>query len=117
MTRSSALISVVALFVAGVSVGALGLHLYYVHGEPTSTRRGPDGPLHRAFAERLENLLELTPEQQQQIAGIREESHRQANTMRREIRPRLRQHLEQTREKIQAVLTPEQREKLEALQR
>jgi len=42
---------------------------------------------------------------------------READEIRRELRPRLEQHLERTRARFEALLTPEQRAKFERLYR
>ena len=112
MTRSSALISMVALFVAGVAVGALGMQLYEANFDrgPTSRWHGPP-----RFLERLADDLQLTPEQREQIATIHAESRQRSEAVRQELRPQLQLQMEQTREKILAVLTPEQREELERM--
>jgi len=115
MSRAWALVSILALFLAGVSIGALGMHLYQERSE-----RGPQAPFPgppRAFMRQLESRLELTPEQRRKIAAIRRESWRESESLRRELRPRIQEHMEATREKVLAVLTPEQRERLERLLR
>ena len=75
MTRSSALISVVALFIAGISIGALGMHLLDERGSgppPPVERRGPGGG--RGFmGERLAEELELSPEQREEMMAIHRE--------------------------------------------
>jgi Spy/CpxP family protein refolding chaperone len=115
MSRGWALVSVFALFLAGISIGALGMHLYQER-----TGRGPRGPFAgpgRPFARYLESRLELTPEQRKKIVAIRRESWRESESLRRELRPRIEKQMESTREKLLAVLTPGQREELEKLLR
>ncbi len=114
MSRGWALLAVAALFLSGVSIGALGMHLYYRH--LALEFRGPFGPP-RTFARMLESRLDLTPEQKEKIAAIRRESWRESESLRQEIHPRLDKQLEATRQKILAVLTPEQRGTLEAFAR
>ena len=115
MSRGWALVSVFALLLAGISIGALGMHLYQEH-----TWGGPRGPFAgpgRPFARYLESRLELTPEQRKKIAAIRRESWRESESLRRELRPRIEMQMKATQEKVLAVLTPEQREKLQKLLR
>ena len=115
MSRGWALVSVFALFLAGISIGALGMHLYQERSE-----RGPRGPFAgpgRPIARYLEGRLDLTVEQRRKIAAIRRESWRESESLRRELRPRIEMQMKTTQEKILAVLTPEQREKLEKLLR
>jgi len=113
MSRAWALVGILALFLAGISIGALGMHLYQERSE-----RGPRDPFPgppRAFMRQLESRLELTPEQRRKIAAIRRESWRESESLRRELRPRIQKQMEAAREKVLAVLTAEQRERLERL--
>ena len=115
MSRAWALAGILALFLAGISIGALGMHLYQERSE-----RGPRDPVlgpPRAFLRNLEKRLELTPEQRRKIAAIRRESWRESESLRRELRPMVQKQMEATREKVLALLTPEQRERLERLLR
>jgi len=112
MSRGWAIVIVAALFLSGVSIGALGMHLYDLR--IAGSFHGPfGGPPPRAFGWLLESRLDLTPEQREKIATIRRESWRESESLRREVHPRLEKQMEATRQKILAVLTPGQREKLE----
>jgi len=115
MSRGWAVVSVVALFLAGISIGALAMHLYQERSERDV--RVPFAGPGRPFARRLEMRLELTPEQRRKIAAIRRESWRESESLRQEMRPRIEKQMKATQEKVLAVLTPEQREKLERLLR
>ena len=66
---------------------------------------------------RLGRQLDLTGEQKQRGAEIIEESHREARELHQEILPRVAAQLEQTRQRIMEVLTPEQRERFEEFHR
>jgi Spy/CpxP family protein refolding chaperone len=115
MSRAWAIVSVLALFVAGVSIGALGMHLCQ---ERMSWRfHGRFGQPPQAFLRYLEKRLDLTEEQEKKIAEIRAESRRDSESLRRELRPRIEKQMEATHEKIFAVLTPEQRQEMEKLMR
>jgi Spy/CpxP family protein refolding chaperone len=115
MSRAWAFVGVVALFLAGISIGALGMHLYQERSEmgPGESFLGPP----RAFMRNLERRLDLTPEQRRKIAAIRRQSWRESQSLRNELRPRVQKQMEATREKVLALLTPEQRERLEVLLR
>lgn len=106
MKRSAALLAVVALFVVGVAVGIVGTHLFYAQrfGRPA----GPPGFMGRYFLEQLESHLDLTGEQRRQIDGILEQTREEAEMLRQEVHPRLRELFERTGAEIEAVLTPEQ---------
>jgi len=116
--RSLALVYVAGLFLFGILIGALGMHLYYAQRFPGPRPGG--GPPHQRgmgpfFVERLERDLELTPEQIGRIEEIVHESRIEFEGLRREMRPRLRDQMDRTTERIAEVLTPEQREKFERL--
>lgn len=115
MSRTSALAAVAALFLAGVLVGGLAVHLY--HGStvpapapPPERGRGP-GPwelVSARFIERLDAELDLTPEQRAEIERLMAQGRRELEDLRRELRPRVEQSIRLTRERIRGVLTPEQ---------
>lgn len=109
MTRFWALLSVFALFLSGLSIGALAMHVYHERRAPPRPFGGPRAPLW--------DSLELTPQQQRQISEILEQSRRESEEIRGELRPRLERQMEQTRARIRELLGPEQRERLERLER
>jgi Spy/CpxP family protein refolding chaperone len=131
MKRSIAFLYVAGLFLLGILIGALATHLWYAQ-RPSHRPFGPRGgmrppahemrrgPGHRPgpfFLERIGRQLDLSPEQEQRIAEIIEESHREAGALHEEILPRVEAQLEQTRQRILEVLTPEQRERFEEFHR
>ena len=117
MKHSIALMAVAGLFLLGILVGALGMHLFgggRVHAIPELLQ----GHIHSAdgrFMEELDDLLELTPMQQEEIHAIIRQSHHEARTLHEEMLPKVEAHMEQAKEKILKVLTPEQREQFEHL--
>lgn len=113
MKRSVALISVVAVFIVGVAIGIVSTHLFYAQ-----RFRPPDGPpglVGRHFVDRLEGHLDLTANQRRQIDAILERTHGEAELLRHEMQPRLEHLFETTGTEIEAILTPEQREKFRQL--
>ncbi len=115
MSRFTAVVAVVGLFLSGIAIGALGTHLYYAY-----QLRGPIGPPAMGaglFVERLERRLDLTPEQAAEIEAILDRTHRAAAEMRSDLRPRIAELMETTADEIRGVLTPEQREEFELLRR
>jgi len=113
MNRPGALGSVLALFFSGVAIGAFGVHIF----EERYPRMGPpDGPRRgRGALDVLEVELDLTSEQRRSIEDIADENHRLVEQIRREIRPRIDQQVDETERKLVALLTPEQREKFDRL--
>jgi hypothetical protein len=113
--RWIAILSVTGLFVIGILIGSLGTHLYYAH-----KLLRPDGPPEmgvRMFMDRMEARLDLTPEQRVEIDRILEEGHAKAESYRELMAPRVRALMDQTHERLIAVLTPEQREIFEEMRR
>jgi Spy/CpxP family protein refolding chaperone len=130
MRKAGAWATVVAVFLVGVVVGAFGLHVLYGHDlvDPPF-RKGPPGgrppgggPPGGGFGsgrhiQMLEERLDLTPEQAAQIHEILRESHAEGERLRREFEPQLRRHMDETRRRIDEVLTPEQREEFDGMNR
>ena len=121
MKQTSAMVSVVGVFLIGILVGALGMHLYHAEKDDWRAGDGPGPDLRRpagqVFAQRFGRLLELTDEQRQEIEEIRHESRLRSEEMRREMEPVVRQQMEEVRNRIMEVLTPEQQERLDQLGR
>lgn len=133
MRRSSAVAGVVALFLVGVAVGALGDHLVGWH----RTRGGPaglgvhgghggagglgghgghGGPGGRLSAE-LHRRLDLTADQQRQVDAILGETHRETLALWQEMRPRVAAVIDQGQNRIAQILTPQQRQEFEVIRR
>ncbi len=112
MNRVAAFASVAALFLVGVLVGGLGTHLFFAN-QPQ--RPGPGGLRGDHFLELLERELVLTTDQMRRIEEILEQSHAEGDALRREMLPRLRTTMAETRDRIREVLTPEQQAKFEEL--
>ena len=93
------------------------MHLFYAQQQPWRPDGQGDGLRPRAFARMMQEELELTPEQIERIGQIRAEAREQSEAFRREVAPRVRQHMRDTHESILEVLTPEQRERLEGLRK
>jgi len=119
MKRSIAFTSVFGLFLLGVVVGALAMHLVYATRFPPGPPHGPGRPGASGpeFLERLERRLDLTPEQKDEIRAILVDSVGEAEGMRREMEPRVREHAERVGERIREVLTPEQRRRFDEMRR
>lgn len=75
----------------------------------------PSGLLSREFIQVLERQLRLTSEQRERIDKIMADGQERVRDLRARIDPEMRKELQQTREQIRSVLTPEQREQFEQL--
>ena len=116
MKRLTALAAVFSLFAVGVLVGGFAVHLYYMKDQ---RQRADGGGRFRVgrFIERLERDLALTAEQRRRIDEILQQARVESDELHREMVPRVHEHMQQTREQIRGVLTPEQQEKFDALHR
>jgi len=101
-----ALLSVAAVFVLGVLLGGLGVYVWAskVYSAPS---------VKRSHIERLTETLVLSAEQQQQVHGILSDTKSQFDATYDTIRPRMDAIRQQGRQRIRAVLTPEQLPKFE----
>ncbi len=112
MKRSVAMLSVGGLFLVGILVGSLGVHLYHVDHFASPEPRAP-----RFFLGHLERELQLTEDQRTRIDEILRQSHEDAERIRAELLPRVRARIEQTHESVREVLTPEQQKLFDELAR
>lgn len=113
MNKAVAILAVCALFISGVVIGALGMHLFYVQrlmrpGEPTAMAG-------RLLTGYLARELDLTPAQQTEIREILGASRRQGAELSQRMRPEVEAVMAQTRDAIEEILTPEQRRKLDEM--
>jgi hypothetical protein len=97
--------AVLAIFALGFAAGALSWNIYrsYRFGRMTEARR-----------DRFEHVLDrlqLTSEQRPQVEQILADARTQWIEARRQTEPRMREIREQTDQRLQSVLTPEQWER------
>jgi hypothetical protein len=103
-------------FLLGTAAGGLGYSLY--QGRTGWWRPPRDSERARQFVlKRLTKEVGLRPEQQQQVEAILRETGQEFARLREDIGPRVRDIRGRSREKIRAILSPEQQVKLEALER
>lgn len=94
-------LAVLILFVVGFLAGALAMNIY--RGRQLPPRAGGRGGF-----EQMLDRLNLTQDQRNQIDSIFEDARKQLAELRRESEPRFRDVRQNTDERLQAVLTPEQ---------
>ena len=112
--KPRAFLILIAIFVAGVATGLL------VPWRVLSARHDrPQGPRPKMvrILERIDHALELTPEQRPEVEAIVRASSETLDRLRRESFKAGAAEIETMNAKIQALLTPEQREKFAELQR
>ena len=115
-TNRKAVVLVLAVFVLGILLGALGT---YMAGERVWARgEGHGGGKSRVrLQEQLTNELGLGAEQQQQLAAILAETKKRFEELYEPVRSQADLVRQQGRENIRAILTAEQRVKFEEILR
>lgn len=73
------------------------------------------GPMSREFVVLLERQLHLTTAQREQVSKLISEGQERIRVLRQTVDPEVRKEMQQTHEKIQSLLTPEQREQFQRL--
>jgi DNA-binding MarR family transcriptional regulator len=97
-----------ATFLAGAAVGILGDRMFH-------RRRGiPEFATH-VMVNRLSRHLDLDDAQRKKVAAIIERHHARINAFFTDMRPRVREEIEQANREIEVLLTPEQRKKFERM--
>lgn len=114
MKRSTAALAVLGIFVIGAVAGAFGVHLFYLRHlrEPGGMARWGA----RLLAEDLKRDLDLTPEQARQVDAILLETRKETMAIKLEIKPEMVAALKRSRERIEAVLNPEQKAEYKKMQ-
>jgi Spy/CpxP family protein refolding chaperone len=109
--RGEAAVLVLVVFLLGALLGGLGNHLW---GERVWGRQTPPGPPTKTqIIADLTQQLELTPDQQKQLSAIVDDTRAQWRTLYSTIEPQHEQIRQQSRDRIRAFLTPEQKPKFE----
>lgn len=103
-------------FLLGTATGALGFGLYQARAGWWHPPRDP-ARLQQFLVRRLTRELDLRPDQQQQVEAILRETGQEFARLREEIGPRVLDIRGRSREKIRAILSPEQQAKFEALEK
>lgn len=113
MRRPAAIGTVVALFLVGVVVGALGAGLFFHH----RVRSGGPAGAHAMEAERIRALeaelkqrVHLRPDQDKQVDAILADTHRETWALFQEVRPRIAAVVKRSQDRIGQILDPEQRQ-------
>lgn len=104
-----AVVLVVVVLLLGIILGGLGTHLWgrRVWGE-RGRRHGRD-----EMIQQLSRELQLTPEQQAQLSGIIDDTRAKWRALYQPLEPQHEAIRQQGRDRIRAILTPEQRQKFE----
>lgn len=121
MSRFVAVAAALSLLVCGIVIGALGTFVVLQRPHPLDGMRPPPQqpppPQPPPFTREMEERLDLSDDQRQQIQAILRDSREESEAIRRELRPRLEKNLEATQDRIGAVLTPGQHKTFDELVR
>jgi Spy/CpxP family protein refolding chaperone len=113
------ILATAVIFGCGVVTG--GLLVNYVEHAHPETRRPYAGPrpqmLNRQFVEQLDAGLHLTPEQREKIGKIIAAGQERNRDLWKLVSPQFRGVMQDVRQRIRAVLTPEQKKQFEELMR
>jgi Spy/CpxP family protein refolding chaperone len=109
--RGEAAVLVLVVFLLGALLGGVGNHLWdeRVWGKQTINTQ----PTRNEIVAKLTTDLQLTSDQQQQLGAIVDDTRAQWRTLYTTIEPRHEQIRQQSRDRIRAILTPEQKPKFE----
>jgi Spy/CpxP family protein refolding chaperone len=112
------LLTALAGGLAGVAVDRLVLlpHMFGGRDFGPRGRHGPPPPNHE-FRDRFAHDLGLTDDQQVRIDSIMDRQMREVRAIRSQVQPRVDSIISGARRELDAVLTPEQRQKAEALRK
>jgi Spy/CpxP family protein refolding chaperone len=112
-----AIVLVVGVLWLGIALGAVGTYAAFGWRTAAGPQRPPGpgkGPGGQARAiEQLTREVGLTPQQQEQLKAILEESKARYDALFEQMRPQLEEIRQQGRQKIRAILAPEQLPKFE----
>jgi Spy/CpxP family protein refolding chaperone len=112
-TRRTAILLVAVAFVAGALIGFAGGRVYSIY---RLFNRGPRGDVIRdRILQHLDRELKLTPQQRDQIGAILDRHHKKMQEITEGIRPQMHQEIDGANREIEALLTPAQRSKYDAM--
>lgn len=110
MRKGTALLAVAAIFLAGALVGVLATQAFWawqIHRPGGLAALGV-----RILSARLDRQLDLTPDQRRQVDAILSDTRGELQQVRHESVPRLFAIRDRAFSRIDAVLTPAQRQRL-----
>lgn len=115
-TRTTAVVVVIAAFIAGLFVGVAGDRLWLFRHGRLFPPRHVGGFAARRIVDRLDHDLHLTPQQKTQVQQIIDRHHVRIDSLMTGVRPQIRLELDAANGEIEKLLTPEQRDKFKKMQ-
>jgi hypothetical protein len=116
MSNRKAMAFLVAVFVLGAAAGILGT-MWATHTGLAAGSGAPKKFTKQGAMEWLNAELQLSAEQQQQLGVILDETGVEYEAIRERVRPEYDQVRQRSRDRVRAILTPEQKVKFEELVR
>lgn len=98
---------VLVIFLAGTAVGWIGTRHWYKERVEGLMRGNPEA-FHEVIVRRLDRKLNLNPEQVGRLREILNQSHEEVAAAREDLSPEIQEILEETKSRVEAILTPEQ---------
>jgi hypothetical protein len=114
MSNRKAIVLLVAVFLLGAAAGVLGT-MWATHTGLAAGSGAPRKFTKQGAMEWLNTELKLSAEQQQQLGVILDETAAGYETIRERVRPEYDQVRQQSRDRIRAILTAEQKVRFEEL--
>lgn len=112
--RREAAVLVFVVFLLGVLLGGLGNHLWGSRVWGNQATQAPVPPNREQLLANFTRELELTPDQQKQVAGILDNSRAKYHALDRSLDPQRMEIRDQSRAQMRELLTPEQQVKFDA---
>ncbi len=116
MRRNTVLLWLLIVFVSGVAVGAAGGYRYFSPVNAVREERKPPSreQLRMEYRAKLRERVGVSEEQLTQIIAILDEARSVSDTKRKAFDAEMREVQSQARERMRALMTPEQRDRYDA---
>jgi len=114
MKKWKIIVSVIFVFLLGALAGALVIHKVDQH-RIAGIIRGEPGAVGELIVRRLNHKLHLDQEQVEKLRVIVYETGDEIRNVRKQFRPQIQEILERSRNRVRAILRPDQREEYEKI--
>ena len=110
-TRTTAALSLIAVFIGGLLVGIAGDRFYIFHRRRATSAQS----LTQRIVEHLDRELNLTPQQKTDVQRIIDQHHVRIDAVMTGVQPQIRRELDAANAEIEKLLTPEQQEQFKKM--
>jgi uncharacterized membrane protein YeaQ/YmgE (transglycosylase-associated protein family) len=114
MKKWKIIVSVILVFLLGALAGALVIHKVDQH-RIAGIIRGEPGAVGELIVQRLNHKLRLDPQQVEKVRVIVYETHDEIRNVRKQFRPQIQEILDRSRNRVRAILRPDQLEEYEKI--